>query len=199
MVSVSNRALSLVAAEIEKDSAQSTAVRADWLSAVARQDETALEKLYLATVDTVFALVSRILGNGPDAEEITEDVYLYVWQNASRYDPSQAHPVAWLVMLARSRAIDRYRHRVKHQRISDALYNEVSPEVSSDEPLALLNLSRLHDQLNALPQTPRQILAMAYFRGMTHVEIAEQLQMSLGTVKTHIRRTLIALRSDIED
>ncbi|MEM9620022.1 MAG: sigma-70 family RNA polymerase sigma factor [Pseudomonadota bacterium] len=188
-----------MAAEIEKDSAQSTAVRADWLSAVARQDETALEKLYLATVDTVFALVSRILGNGPDAEEITEDVYLYVWQNASRYDPSQAHPVAWLVMLARSRAIDRYRHRVKHQRISDALYNEVSPEVSSDEPLALLNLSRLHDQLNALPQTPRQILAMAYFRGMTHVEIAEQLQMSLGTVKTHIRRTLIALRSDIED
>ncbi len=215
MDTVSNQALYLVSTDTQaptpaqngKSSLQSDITMDDdgarealaqLIQRIGGQDEIALEKLYLATVDTVFGLVSKILGTGPDAEEVTEDVYLYVWQNAQRYDPVQAHPTGWLIMLARSRAIDRYRHRAKHQRISEVAQQEAAIEISDDEPLTLLLETKLRHWLEALPQTPRQILTMAYFRGMTHAEIAEDLQMSLGTVKTHIRRTLLTLRAEVE-
>ncbi|MEM6900806.1 MAG: sigma-70 family RNA polymerase sigma factor [Pseudomonadota bacterium] len=168
------------------------------MHAIQHQNEEALEKLYEATVDTVFGLVSKILGVGPDAEEVTEDVYMYVWQNASRFDPSRGQPAAWLVVLARSRAIDRYRHRVKQQRLAEALINEDPSECDERDPLALLLETKLRDCVQALPVPQRQILNMAYFRGMTHAEISEELEMSLGTVKSHIRRTLLALRAQAE-
>ncbi|MEM7078705.1 MAG: sigma-70 family RNA polymerase sigma factor [Pseudomonadota bacterium] len=168
------------------------------ISGVVERDDRALEQLYLATVDTIFGLVAKVLGVGPDAEEVTEDVYLYVWQNAQRYNPEQAHPIAWLIMLARSRAIDRHRQRMRSERLIDTLQKEEAPQLDETEALASVLDARLRDWLVTLPQPQRQIIAMAYFRGMTHREIAAQLQMSLGTVKTHIRRTLLALREAFE-
>ena len=169
------------------------------LTQVVEHNNSALEQLYLATVDTVFGLTSKILGVGPDAEEVTEDVYLYVWHNAHRFDASQGHPMAWLVMLARSRAIDRYRHRARVQRLDSELQQEsqAHAETEEAEPLSLLLDRKLQQWLQALPTVQRQIISMAYFRGMTHAEIAAGLNMSLGTVKTHIRRTLLALREAV--
>lgn len=203
MPSGSNRALNLVRMQVDdQDSLIEADVTRDTLAAMINairgRDEAALEELYRATVAKVFGLVSKVLGVGPDAEEVTEDVYMYVWQNADRYDPDRAHPGAWLIMLARSRAIDRYRYQLKQDKISDALQKEQAIDLSDEGPLEILMDTKLHDWVDTLPQLQRQILKMAYFQGMTHAEISNELQMSLGTVKSHIRRTLLSMRAEVE-
>ncbi|MEM7003434.1 MAG: sigma-70 family RNA polymerase sigma factor [Pseudomonadota bacterium] len=188
-------------AEVEQtlDEASRTKELVDLIGGIMAGDEPALERFYEATIDRIYALASRILGQGPDAEEITEDVYLYVWRNAERFDADQGHPMAWLVTLVRSRAIDRLRHLNKHARVGAALADAAATaDIVEEEPFALLHGTRLMASIEALPQVQRQILTLAYFRGMTHAEIAQDLGMSLGTVKTHIRRTLIALRVEVE-
>lgn len=204
MTHATQRILRLVSAELEHeidsdiDEEAKTKVLVTLINDIETGDEAALERLYEMTIDQVFSMASRVLGVGPDAEEVTEDVYLYVWRNAGRYDPDHGHPIAWLLTLVRSRAIDRYRHQSKHTRVSDALASEPVPDLVEEEPLAMLYGTKLRACIEALPQVQRQILTLAYFRGMTHVEIARDLAMSLGTVKTHIRRTLIALRVEVE-
>lgn len=159
--------------------------------------EPALEQFYAGTVDRVYALAARILGRGPDAEEITEDVYLYVWTNAERYDAGLGRPLSWLLTLVRSRAIDRWRYNARQKRLGEALASEPQAEALEPGLDVLFGQTRLHRCLAALPQVQRQVLALAYFRGMSHSEIAAELQMSLGTVKTHIRRTLVSLRAEM--
>ncbi len=192
-------ALRLVPLDVESKrlDADERATLQQHLSSIEGGDEAALEALYEETIDRVYALVQRILNNTADSEEICEDVYLYVWRNAARYDNLQGSPMAWLLTLARSRAIDRHRHRARHQRLGDALSNEPNAEIVEEEPLALFYGTRLREQIAQLPEVQRQILTLAYFRGMTHAEISTTLSMSLGTVKTHIRRTLSALGDDL--
>ncbi|MEM8501218.1 MAG: sigma-70 family RNA polymerase sigma factor [Pseudomonadota bacterium] len=182
--------------EIDKESKKKALV--NLITEISNGNELALERLYEETVDHIFGIASRILGPGPDAEEVSEDTYLYVWHNAKRFDAELGHPLAWLITLVRSRAIDRYRHQSKHTKVRDALAQEATNITVHEEPLALLYSTKLHTCIEALPQVQRQILTLAYFRGMSHAEIAQDLSMSLGTVKTHIRRTLIALRDEVE-
>ncbi len=198
MTQGTQRILRLVSAEQEIDEDAKTKALADLIHQINTGQETALEQLYEATIDRVFSVACRILGAGPDAEEVTEDVYLYVWRNADRYDSELGHPIAWLLTLVRSRAIDRYRHQNKHNKVNEALAREPSTDLMEEDLLSLLYSTRLRACIEELPQVQRQILTLAYFRGMTHKEIAQDLAMSLGTVKTHIRRTLIALRVDVE-
>jgi len=193
-------ALQLVTAEAGTQSTE-PATRVELVALLGRighHDESAFESFYSATVDQVFGLVARIVGSGPDAEEVTEDVYLYVWHNHQRYQADKGHPLAWLFTLARSRAIDRYRYHAKHERLADAVTHEPTIESSTPDVSSLYSGTRLHRCIDALPLVQRQIISLAYFRGLTHSEIANSLDMSLGTVKTHIRRTLIALREEVE-
>lgn len=201
MASVVTKHLRVVSAELQSDlrDEEQRVKLTGHIAAIQRGDEAALEQLYHATVDQLFALSIRILGPGPDAEEIVEDVFLYVWKNANRYASEQGHPIAWLITLTRSRAIDRYRYRQKHTRISEALASEPAQATSVEEPLAMFYNTRLRQAIEALPEVRRHILTLAYFRGMTQAEIAEDLSMSLGTVKTHIRRTLMALREEVAE
>ncbi|MEM1432713.1 MAG: sigma-70 family RNA polymerase sigma factor [Pseudomonadota bacterium] len=168
------------------------------VTAVGAGDGAALEQLYHETLGRVYGLVDRILANASDSEEIVEDVYLYVWRNASTFDPEKGNVMAWLCTIARSRAIDRLRFRQRQHRVSEVL--EAEPELREDthDPLRLLDQTRVQACVAALPATQKQILSLVYFQGLTQAEIAERLDMSLGTVKTHVRRTLIALRNALE-
>lgn len=171
---------------------------ARWIEAIAARDERALAALYDATVSRVFGLVQRIVRNTALAEEVVEDAYFQVWRQALRFDPARGQPLTWLLAMARSRAIDALRREGRFQH--DALDDLGAAETAADAAPAdeLLDLARhrsdLARALLLLGAQPRQLVAMAFLRGLTHEEIAEQTQLPLGTVKSQIRRALLSLR-----
>ena len=167
---------------------------------IARHDETALEALYRATAGRVYGMALRILRNVENAEEATEEVFFQVWRQAARFDPARGRPLGWLLTLARSRALDQLRRRdqaLVHPEPETLHGNE--PEAEGRDPHDLLVATRahrsLHRALTALKPLPREMVALAFFRGLSHEEIASQTALPLGTVKTHIRRALAILRA----
>ena len=169
---------------------------------IARQDERALEVLYDATSRRVHALVLRILQNRALAEEVVEDSFWQVWRQATRYDAARGRPLTWLQAMARSRAIDALRRDQRFQH--DELPDDDAPECAAGAapPQDLLDATRgagaLHAALLRLDARSRQLVGLAFFRGLTHEEIAEREQLPLGTVKSLIRRALLALRTHLE-
>lgn len=185
----------------------------DWLARIVRQDEAALVDLYRVTLHRVWSVVMRIVRHPPTAEEVVEDAYWQVWRQAPRFDAARGTALAWLLTIARSRALDALRARQRTQADTfsadamgparDAAGLEAASaahEASADpsDPLDLLVATQSHRDLHAalqeLDALPRQLLALAFFRGLTHDEIAGQTGLPLGTVKSHIRRALTALR-----
>ncbi len=172
---------------------------AAWIAAVAERDERALAALYDATFPHVFGLVQRILRNAAVAEEVVLDAYYQVWRQAARFDPERGKPLAWLLAIARSRAIDTLRREARFQRDPERDAGVSEPEgPASDELLALAHhRGALHRALLRLDAQPRQLVSLAFFRGLTHEEIAQHTRLPLGTVKSQIRRALLALRASL--
>lgn len=169
-----------------------------WIEAIVDQDERALVALYDATFSLVFGLVRRIVRNTAIAEEVVEDAYFQVWRQAVRFDPARGKALAWLLAMARSRAIDTLRReaRFRHDPLEDEPAMEIASEaVPVDELLDLArHRSDLHQALMLLGAQPRQLVSMAFLRGLSHEEIAQQMRLPLGTVKSQIRRALQSLR-----
>jgi RNA polymerase sigma-70 factor (ECF subfamily) len=171
---------------------------ADWIEAIVDHDERALSALYDATFQRVFGLVRRIVRNIAMAEEAVEDAYFQVWRQAVRFDRTRGGALTWLLAIARSRAIDTLRREVRFEH--DDLDDKAEPGLPSELPPAdeLLDLARyqsdLHQALMLLGAQPRQLVSLAFFRGLSHEEIAQQTQLPLGTVKSQIRRALLSLR-----
>lgn len=200
------------------------------LERVVARAPRALDEFYEATVDDVWRVAAALLSPA-DAEEVVEDVYLYVWHNAERYQRTRGSVLGWLTTLCRSRAIDRWRALQRRRSVEGSRSVEHSHSVmrshsmesaragaepggdASDMPQhasnseaepqgtialaggpSLLRESRLAEALLMLSEPQRQAITLAYFRGFTHHEIAGHLDMPLGTVKTHLRRALDALR-----
>lgn len=172
------------------------------LTAIQSQDESALAQLYDATVGRVYGLALRITRSRETAEEVAEDVYMQVWRDAARFDPQRGvGVVGWLLVICRSRALDALRrvdaadaHPEPHALVPE-LAGDATPEALLQAAQQNAALRAALVQLNALQ---RQMLALAFFRGLTHEEIASQLALPLGTVKSHIRRALIALKEHLE-
>lgn len=169
---------------------------------VVEHDEKALEALYDATSARVHGLALRILQRPSLAEEVVEETYWQVWRQAPRFDAARGRPMTWLLAMARTRAIDALRRdeRFRHDEWPD----DDGPENPDPAPPAqdLLDATRgaraLHAALEALDPKARQLVALAFFRGCTHEEIAAQEAMPLGTVKSLIRRALQQLRRALE-
>jgi RNA polymerase sigma-70 factor (ECF subfamily) len=171
---------------------------AAWIDAIVDRDERALAALYDATFSRIFGIVRRIVRQTALAEEVVEDTYFQVWRQAVRFDPARGQALTWLLAIARSRAIDALRHeaRFQHDSVDDETEHDTAGEARpSDE---LLDLARhqadLHQALMLLGAQPRQIVSLAFFRGLSHEEIAQQTCLPLGTVKSQIRRALQSLR-----
>lgn len=169
-----------------------------WIEAIVDRDERALAALYDATHSRVAGLVRRIVPDAALAEEVVEDAYFQVWRQAVRFDPARGKALTWLLAMARSRAIDALRRetRFRHDTLDERTHPQTPcPAPASDE---LLDLARhradLHQALMLLGAQPRQLVSMSFFRGLSHEEIAEQTALPLGTVKSQIRRALLALR-----
>ena len=173
------------------------------LAAMAKGEEQALGAFYDATVSRVYGIALRIVRHREAAEEVVEDVYLQVWQQASRYDVSRGKPLTWLLTICRSRALDFLRRDDKataHPQ-PETLVAEHGDERADPEDilLTLERNSRLYSVFEQLMLVQRQLLALAFFRGMTHQEIAEHTQLPLGTIKSHVRKALDKMREQLSD
>lgn len=178
---------------------------ADSLTAMARGDKAALTSFYRSTLGKCYALALRITGDPAAAEDVVAETYLQAWRDARRYDASRGRPLAWLLTLCRSRAIDHLRGKdsaLSHPDPTCLLPPDPSALAGQGDPLAaVLVLEQSHalkTAIDALPRQARQLLALAFYRGLTHQEIAELTRLPLGTIKAQLRRAQMALRSVVD-
>jgi RNA polymerase sigma-70 factor (ECF subfamily) len=193
---VTNTGTGLASAKAETTSRQ--VVWASYLSRCAAGDQSALAALYDETSRLVYATALRVLREPADAEEVTLDVYMQAWRNARSYSEKRANVGTWLVMLARSRSIDRLRSRQSRATREDALPDHLeipcpnpTPEQSTESNL---RRQKVRSALDSLPPEQREVLELAVFSGLTHYELAEKLNQPLGTVKTRVRQGMIKIR-----
>jgi RNA polymerase sigma-70 factor (ECF subfamily) len=159
----------------------------------------ALAELYDRHAPALLALARRILGraaDAADAEEVVQEVFLKVWNDAGRYDAGRSSVSTWLVLITRSRAIDRLRSRKVVERVHEAAHLEdPSADHASSEGLESVfhreRRQRVKSELDKLPPEQKQVLEMAFYEGLSQTEIAERAGFPLGTVKT---RTLLAMK-----
>lgn len=160
-------------------------------------DTRALEELYDRHAPMLYGLVLRIVGRVSDAEEVLQDAWLQAWRRADTWDPARGTVPAWLVTLARSRAIDRIRSVAARQRAEAATPAPEMP-LAADEPAANAAQRQRQERLSAAlaTLTPRQreVLELGYFGGLSQTEIAERIGAPLGSVKSWTRQGLMRLR-----
>jgi RNA polymerase sigma-70 factor (ECF subfamily) len=168
------------------------------IAQTAQGDQAALSTLYDRTSPQVYGLALKILGDREAAEEVTLDVYTQVWRQAHTYDESRGTPGAWLMILARTRAIDRFRAGYAERGKLDSLDVAtlfVSDGLNPEQETSEQERRRLVRQaLSNLSVEQREAIALAYFRGLSQSEIAAKLQLPLGTVKTRVRLGMMKLR-----
>jgi RNA polymerase sigma-70 factor (ECF subfamily) len=168
---------------------------ADLVRAVGQGQEPALAELYDRYAPLLAGLAQRILARREDAEEVVQEVFTHLWRQAASYDPTRSSVSTWLVLIARSRAIDRLRSGRARERALEAAQGEDPPLHTSPQGAGAVLSSerrrRVRDELERLPPEQREVLAMAFYGGMTQSEIAAATGIPLGTVKT---RTLLAMK-----
>lgn len=168
---------------------------------LAEGQQNALMALYDETNSLVYTLALRILGDVTEAEEITLDVYVQVWQNATSYDSSRGTVPAWLITMARSRAIDRVRQRTSRARHEElrAEFPDFAAVQPTPEQDTLIGQQQLlvRSAVAALPAEQREAIELAYFSGLSHQEMAVRLGQPLGTIKTRILLAMQKLRKQL--
>jgi RNA polymerase sigma-70 factor (ECF subfamily) len=168
------------------------------LARMAQGDGDALAELYDRHARPVYSLAVRILRDARDAEDVVQEVFAQAWRQASRYTATRGAVVAWLLMLARSRAIDRVRAR--RARPEGASNDAAAIPLADPSPpiehqmVSVEQIARVRAALDDLPLLQRVAIELAYFEGLSHVEIADRLEQPLGTVKTRIRLAMGKLR-----
>jgi len=168
------------------------------LRRVAHHDSEAFAALYDATRSRVYGMVSRVLRDRGYSEETTQDVYLQVWRTAESYDPASGSALAWLLTLAHRRAVDRVRsEQAASQR--DSRYGAATVERDSDHVIdAVLSTEerqRVTACLDGLTGVQRECIELAYYQGLTYVQVSERLSANLATVKSRMRDALRGLRN----
>ncbi len=177
-------------------------------------ERAAFAQLYERTGGHLFAVILRINRDRAQAEDLLQDVYVKVWRSLRSYDPRHSQPLTWLTSIARNHAIDSLRRQQTQPRLACADPTRSDAETGADEdpyaaledpaagPLELLDraaqareVSRCMQVLNA---QQRQSVALAFYDGLSHAEVAAQLRQPLGTVKSWVRRGLLALKTCLE-
>lgn len=173
------------------------------LRSVAERQPDALAELYNRHSPTLLALARRILDSPSDAEEVLQEVLLHVWNQAERYDAGRSSVATWLVLITRSRAIDRLRTRKVVERTHETAHQEEPVEHTSPEGVEAVLIQerreRVQREIQKLPPEQRQVLDLAFYEGLTQSEIAARTDLPLGTVKTRTLLAMKKLRSALRD
>jgi RNA polymerase sigma factor (sigma-70 family) len=166
-----------------------------------RESEAALRALYDRTSSKLFGLAVRVVGSRDRAEDVLQEAFITIWRSAPDYRASLSPPMAWMGMIVRSRALDLLRRRATERADTALELDEaISDTVAGDspDPIDTADASEqawaLHQCLGRLEARQREVLSLAYLRDLSHGELAQQLKLPLGTVKTWIRRGLEQLR-----
>jgi RNA polymerase sigma-70 factor (ECF subfamily) len=165
----------------------------DLMARSARGDQVAFAELYDVTSRRVHGVVLRVLRSPEHAEEVTQEVYVEVWQQSARYTPARGSVLAWITTMAHRRAVDRVRSVSSEvSRDNRYAYQSLDPEVDKvwDSVAQKHDIARVREAMQSLTLIQRQALTLAYFDGLTQSQIAELLGLPLGTVKTRIRDAL---------
>ena len=174
---------------------------------VARGDQIAFETLYDRHASTVLGIAFRVTGERPSAEDILQETFRLIWQNANSYQPERGSFTGWLFRIARNLAIDAYRRRsVRPQAIpaemsvADPILDRLpDPDMKLSVQVQANVLTRqVRDAMEFLPQEQRQVIELAYFSGMTRQEIAEVTGEPLSTIHTHARLGLQKLHETLK-
>jgi RNA polymerase sigma-70 factor (ECF subfamily) len=170
------------------------------LEACGRGDAAAFEDLYESVAPRIYGLVLRILKDPHQSEEVTQEIFLEVWRTSARFDPLRGSAQAWVMTLAHHRAVDRVRSAEAWRRL-DTADAQGSRHIPSDETaaaaLAFLDAETVRQALATLCPAKRKTIELAYLDGHTYSEVAELLQIPLGTAKTRIRDGLTRLRHEL--
>ena len=173
-----------------------------WLERIAQQDAAALRLLSEATSSRLYAIAMRVVGNVDHAEDVLQDAFITIWRVAGDYRAPLSPPMVWLGVIVRSRGLDFLRRRTAEralagQPIDDMLADTLASE--QDGPMDIQDASEqawaLHECLRKIEAKQRQVVTLAYFRDLSQSELATQLKLPLGTVKTWMRRGLDQLRT----
>jgi RNA polymerase sigma-70 factor (ECF subfamily) len=174
-----------------------TAAELVWLlAAVAKGDRAAFERLYAATSAKLYGVVLRILRRRDLADEVMQETYLRIWNSAGQFDPARASPITWMVAIARNRAIDlaRRKREVSVEEVPEVL--DVPGEIA--DPLAPReqreDLARLLGCLDRLEPEQRRLVLLAYYHGLSREQLAAQIGRPVNTIKTWLRRSILAVR-----
>jgi RNA polymerase sigma factor (sigma-70 family) len=159
-------------------------------------DEAALAKIYRRWSPLVYSVALRSLGETTEAEDVTQKVFVAAWSSRENYRPERAKISTWLMGIARNKIFDAHNSRTKDYRIRSELVAKAKP-VDID-PVDVAERLLMAQEISRLDAVPQQVLRMAFYEDLTHAQIAERMKLPPGTVKSHIRRSLLKLRSRME-
>jgi RNA polymerase sigma-70 factor, ECF subfamily len=162
------------------------------VSAIRSGDQGAMAALYDRYSSIVYAVALRVLQDTGGAEDVLQDIFMQLWRNPGAFDASRGNMGAWLAVIGRHRAIDALRRRRPENDIEDVMVSVESD--LDDEADRSRAMDKVRATLETMPKPQRSALEMAYFEGLTHLEIAEKTGEPLGTIKTRIRAGLLSLR-----
>jgi RNA polymerase sigma-70 factor (ECF subfamily) len=182
------------------ESTQLPTSKEELLGRVAQGDQKAFAALYDEISPRVFGLVRRLLVDHSQSEEVTQEVFLEIWQNATRYEPSKGGALTWVLTMAHRRAVDRIRasqasrNRDLKIGVRDfvADYDNVADTVE-----VTIESERVKEAMSQLTELQRQAVTLAYYGGYSHSEVSEMLKVPIGTVKTRLRDGMIRLRDEL--
>ena len=158
-------------------------------------DEVALERVYKRFSALVFTVALRSLGDVTEAEDVVQKVFVAAWTGRHTYKPERASLSAWLMGITRNKVADAHQARTKQRRIQNEMSANILP---SPDTMDIAERLIIADEIARLDAVPQTVLKMAFYEDLTHAQIAERMHLPPGTVKSHIRRSLIKLRRRLE-
>lgn len=176
------------------------------LGRIAQKDQAALSELYDHRGRLIYSLVLRMVGSSTDAEEVTQETFLKIWQNAATFDTAKGSPITWIITIARRLAIDRTRSKSykSAQRTStlDEAISDNLEQVAGDDPadriVDQLQAGEVRNLLGQLSENHLKVIYLSYYECFSHSEIADRLEIPLGTVKSRMREGVNHLRKLME-
>jgi RNA polymerase sigma-70 factor (ECF subfamily) len=194
--------LRLVSSDLEKETGMDDLPVSlnDLLARVAEGDQAAFGELYDRSSGRVLGLVRRLLKDHAQSEEVTQEIFLEVWQNATRYEAAKGSAMTWILTMAHRRAVDRIRSS-QSTRDRDTKIGLRDMETEYDSVAESVEIRLEHEKvgqaLQRLTQLQRQAVTLSYYGGYSHSEVAEMLNVPVGTVKTRLRDGMIRLRDEL--
>ena len=171
------------------------------LSQISEGDQEAMREFYKKTVRLVYSISRRIICNSEEAEETALEVFMYVWNSASQYDPELSKPLSWLLMITRSRAIDKIRKSAKSVKTDD--YKDESFVIGTENPedtcISSERRKIVRNAMSQLTSKQKEVIELSYYHQYSHSEIAERVGIPVGSVKSTIRVALVKLKNSIRN